>query len=58
MLLHVNDYRLAGENAPFSMVENTIRKIVFNRNKLDYIKEFDQEILQDAIQTNKFEIFP
>ena len=57
-LLHVSDYRLASENAPFSMVKNTIRKIVFNRNKLEYIKEFDQEILQDAIQTNKFEIFP
>jgi len=57
-LLHVSDYRLAGENTPFSMVKNTIRKIVFNRNKLEYIKEFDQEILQDAIQTNKFEIFP
>ena len=57
-LLHINDYRLAGVNAPFSMVKNTIRKIVFNRNKLEYLKEFDQEILQDAIQTNKFEIFP
>ena len=57
-LLHVSDFRLARENAPFSMVKNTIRKIVFNRNKLEYIKEFDQEILQDAIQTNKFEIFP
>ncbi len=57
-LLHVSDYRLSNENAPFSMVKNTIRKIVFNRNKLDYIKEFDQEILQDAIQTNKFEIYP
>ena len=57
-LLHVNDYRLASENAPFSMVKNTIRKILFNRNKLQYIKQFDQEILQDAIQTNKFEIFP
>lgn len=57
-LLHINDYRLASENAPFSMVKNTIRKIVFNRNKLEYLKEFDQEILQDAIQTNKFEIFP
>ena len=57
-LLHVSDYLLASENAPFSMVKNTIRKIVFNRNKLEYIKEFDQEILQDAIQTNKFEIFP
>ena len=57
-LLQVNDYRLASENAPFSMVKNTIRKILFNRNKLQYIKQFDQEILQDAIQTNKFEIFP
>lgn len=57
-LFHVNDYRLASENAPFSMVKNTIRKILFNRNKLQYIKQFDQEILQDAIQTNKFEIFP
>ena len=57
-LLHVSDYRLANESAPFSMVKNTIRKIVFNRRKIDYIKEFDQEILQDAIQTNKFEIYP
>lgn len=57
-LLHVNDYRLASENAPFPMVKNTIQKIVFNRKKLEFIKEFDQEILQDAIQTNKFEIYP
>ena len=40
------------------MVRNTVEKIVFNRKKLKFIKEFDQEILQDAIQTNKFEIYP
>lgn len=57
-LLYVCDYRLANQNAPFSMVKNTIRKIIFSRKKIEYIKEFDQEILQDAIQTNKFEIFP
>ena len=57
-LLHVSDYRLASEDAPFPMAKNTIRKILFNRSKLEYIKKFDQEILQDAIQTNKFEIFP
>ena len=28
------------------MVENTIKKIVFNRKKIEFIKEFDQEILQ------------
>ena len=56
-LLHIEDYRLRNENAPFSMVKNTIKKIVFNRNKIKFLKQFDQDILQDAIQTNKFEIY-
>ena len=49
-LLWVSDYRLRNEYAPFQLVENTIRKIVFNQSKLEFIKQFDQEILQDAIQ--------
>jgi len=57
-LLWVSDYRLRNEYAPFQLVENTIRKIVFNQSKLEFIKQFDQEILQDAIQANKFEIYP
>lgn len=56
-LLWVSDYRLRNENAPYQLVENTIRKIVFNQSKLEFIKQFDQEILQDAIQANKFEIY-
>ncbi len=57
-LLYVADVRLQNENVPFSMVKKTIEKIVFNRRKLSFIKQFDQEILNDAIQTNKFEIYP
>ena len=56
-LLWVSDFRLRNENAPYQLVENTIRKIVFNQSKLEFIKQFDQEILQDAIQANKFEIY-
>ncbi|MCH1517549.1 MAG: peptidyl-prolyl cis-trans isomerase [Flavobacteriaceae bacterium] len=56
-LLWVSEYRLRNENAPYQLVENTIRKIVFNQSKLEFIKQFDQEILQDAIQANKFEIY-
>ena len=56
-LFWVSDYRLRNENAPYQLVENTIRKIVFNQSKLEFIKQFDQEILQDAIQANKFEIY-
>lgn len=57
-LLKVNDFKYHNEIAPLAMVRNTVEKIVFNRKKLKFIKEFDQEILQDAIQTNKFEIYP
>lgn len=57
-LLWISDFRLFNENAPFPIVKNTIQKIVFNQNKLNYIKQFDQDILKDAIQTKKFEIYP
>lgn len=57
-LLWVEDFRRHNENAPYPLVKNTIQKIVYNQKKLDFIKQFDQEILQDAIQTKKFEIYP
>jgi len=56
-LLFVNDYMLRNELAPLVSIENTIRKIVFNKRKLNFIRQFDKEILQDAIRTNKFQIY-
>ena len=53
-------YQLAGRLdrgnvAPISYVENTIRDIVFNQRKLEFLRSFDIDILQDAIKTKKFE---
>ena len=53
-------YQLAGRVdrgnvAPISYVENTIRDIVFNQRKLEFLRSFDIDILQDAIKTKKFE---
>lgn len=56
-LLFVNNYMLRNEVAPLVFIENTIRKIVFNKRKLDFIKQFDKEILQDAIRTKKFQLY-
>lgn len=57
-LLWVSDFRLFNDNAPFEIVRTTVEKIVLNQNKLNFIKQFDQDILKDAIQTKKFEIYP
>ena len=57
-LLKVFDYKKYNTSAPFEIVEANIEKILINRKKLYFLKNFDKEILDDAIQTKKFEIFP
>jgi hypothetical protein len=43
--------------APLPYIENTIKKIVFNKKKIEFLKEFDKDILRDAIKTKKFETY-
>ncbi len=47
----------ANEIAPFSYVENVIENIILNRKKLDLIKNFNSEILKDAIKTKEYEVY-
>lgn len=56
-LFKIEDYLSKNEIAPLSWVENTIKNIVFNQRKLEFLKNFDQEIINDAIQNKKFEIY-
>ena len=57
-LFKIEDYLPVKEIAPLSYVENTIRNIVFNERKLEFLKNFNQGILNDAIKNKKFEIYP
>ena len=44
-----------GNIAPYTYVQNTIRDIVFNKRKIEFLRSFDNDILQDAIKFKKFE---
>ena len=41
--------------APLSHVENTIKNIVFNQKKIDFLRSFNKDVVEDAIKTKKFE---
>ena len=43
--------------APLPYIENTIKNIVFNKKKIEFLNEFDKDILRDAIKTKKFETY-
>ena len=57
-LLKIFDYKKYNTPAPYEVVESNIERILVNRKKLNFFKNFDKEILDDAIQTKKLEIFP
>ena len=56
-LFKIEDYLKKNEVSPFSYIETTIRNLVFNQRKLEFLKNFDQEIINDAIENKKFEIY-
>ena len=56
-LMHTNDVLLRNENAPIEFVIPTIKQIVINKRKLEFIKELEKDITKDAIKNKQFEIF-
>jgi len=56
-LMHTNDVLSRNENAPIEFVMPTIKQIVRNKRKLEFIKELEKDITKDAIKNKQFEIF-
>jgi hypothetical protein len=56
-LMQINEVLLRNEIAPIEFVMPTIKQIVINKRKLEYIKELEKDITKDAIKNKQFEIF-
>ena len=56
-LFYVKDFLKKGDIAPNTIFKPTIKNIILNRRKLDLIKKFEKDILQDAIKSKKFEVY-
>ena len=51
------DMRKANALAPMSYVSKTLKSIVLNQRKIEFLRNFDNELLQDAIRSKKYEHF-
>lgn len=56
-LMQIEDVLLRNETAPMEYVMPTIRQIVINKRKLEFIKELEKDITKDAIKNKQFEIY-
>lgn len=56
-LMQVKDVLKRNETAPIEYVMPTIKQIIINKRKLEFIKELEKDITKDAIKNKQFEIF-
>ncbi|MEP3211519.1 MAG: peptidyl-prolyl cis-trans isomerase [Maribacter sp.] len=50
-VLQVNDV------APLSFIEPTIKQVLINRRKLNYIRQLETEVIDEAIKEKEFEVY-
>ena len=55
--LVIRDYLGSGEQAPIEYINDKIRGLVLSKRKLDYVKQVEQDVLQDALSQQQIEIY-
>ncbi|WP_086478568.1 MULTISPECIES: peptidylprolyl isomerase [Arenibacter] len=56
-LTKINDVLEINDIAPLSYVEPTIKQLLLNRRKLNYMKKLELEIIDEAIKDKEFEVY-
>ncbi|MEZ4970143.1 MAG: peptidyl-prolyl cis-trans isomerase [Flavobacteriaceae bacterium] len=56
-LAKVNDILEINDIAPLTYIEPTIKQLLLNRRKLDYMKKLEVEVMDEAIKKKEFEIY-
>ncbi|NQX84381.1 MAG: peptidyl-prolyl cis-trans isomerase [Flavobacteriaceae bacterium] len=56
-LMQINDVLYRNDVAPIEYVMPTIKQIVINKRKLEFIKQLEKDITKDAIKNKQFEIY-
>ncbi len=56
-LLKINDFKLKGEKAPLSYVQDLIKNILMNKKKLQLLANLEKNLLEDALKRKEFETY-
>ena len=56
-MVKIEEFKGTNDIAPVDFINSRIKELIKKKKKVDFIKKFDNEILGNAKQENKFEIF-
>ena len=53
----IGDVRTINEIAPLGYIRPTLRQVLLNRRKLEFLRRLETELLDEAVKQNEFEIY-
>jgi hypothetical protein len=53
----IRDFRIEGEYAPIEFVEQSIKNILLNQRKVNFLKKIDTDVYNEGLESRKFKIF-
>ena len=56
-LVKINGFKGINDKAPLNYIYKRIEELIINKKKVDFIKNFDTEIIENAKQENIFKVF-
>tara|TARA_B100000287_G_C20650390_1_gene786648 strand:- start:1216 stop:2046 length:831 start_codon:yes stop_codon:yes gene_type:complete len=55
--LYIKDYKIKGSTSPLSMEKEKIKNVLLNKNKVAYLKEFQNELYQNGLDLKMIKIY-
>lgn len=55
--LNITDFLLPGENAPFEYAKTTIREIIINQRKIDFLKRAENDLYRRALDRGEIQFY-
>ena len=56
-LIKINESIFRNDLAPIEFIQPTIKQILLNKKKLEFISKFEKDLIDDAIQKKEFEFY-
>ena len=52
----VKDFKISGSVSPLELEQNKIRNVLLNKNKIEYLKQLEDELYQNGLALKKIKI--
>ena len=56
-MLKINESVYRNDIAPLDYIKPTLKQILLNKKKLNFVSKFEQDLIKDAIENKELEIY-